>query len=69
MYDMLNESYRFLQDIPPDQSDDATVENILNIRNEILWSGGAGGLAKLFPYIKPFIGKNFLGIDKVKQKD
>ena len=34
VYDMLNESYRFLQDIPPDQSDDATVENILNIRNE-----------------------------------
>jgi hypothetical protein len=63
VYDMLNESYRFLQDIPPDQSDDATVENILNIRNELLWSGGAGGLAKLFPYIKPFIGKNFLGID------
>ena len=64
VYDMLNETYRWLQDIPADQTDDAAVENILNIRNEILWSGGAGGLAKLFPYIKPFIGKNFLGIDK-----
>lgn len=68
VYDMLNESYRFLQGIPPDQSDDATVENILNIRNELLWSGGAGGLAKLFPYIKPFIGKNFLGVDKEAQR-
>jgi hypothetical protein len=64
VYDMLNETYRWLQEIPADQTDDAAVENILNIRNEILWSGGAGGLAKLFPYIKPFIGKNFLGIDK-----
>ena len=62
-YDLLNETYRWLQDIPADQSDDAAVENILNIRNELLWSGGAVGLAKLFPYIKPFIGKNFLGID------
>ena len=62
-YDLLNETYRWLQDIPADQSDDAVVENILNVRNELLWSGGAGGLAKLFPYIKPFIGKNFLGID------
>ena len=62
-YDAMNEVYRFLQGIPADQSDDATVENILNIRNEILWSGGAVGLAKLFPYIKPFIGKNFLGVD------
>jgi len=61
-YDILNETYRWLQDIPADQSDDAVVENILNIRNEALWSGGAIGLAKLFPYIKPFIGKNFLGI-------
>ena len=62
-YDAMNEVYRFLQGIPADQSDDATVENILNIRNELLWSGGAVGLAKLFPYIKPFIGKNFLGVD------
>ena len=68
VYDMLNETYRWLQDIPADQTDDAVVENILNIRNEILWSGGAGGLAKLFPYIKPFIGKNFLGIDKEAQR-
>jgi len=68
VYDMLNETYRWLQDIPADQTDDAAVENILNIRNEILWSGGAGGLAKLFPYIKPFIGKNFLGIDKEAQR-
>ena len=62
-YDLLNETYRWLQDIPADETDDGTVENILNIRNELLWSGGAVGLAKLFPYIKPFIGKNFLGID------
>jgi hypothetical protein len=62
-YDAMNEVYRFLQGIPADQSDDSTVENILNVRNEILWSGGAVGLAKLFPYIKPFIGKNFLGVD------
>ena len=62
-YDLLNETYRWLQDIPADTSDDGLVENILNIRNEALWSGGAVGIAKLFPYIKPFIGKNFLGVD------
>jgi hypothetical protein len=33
-YDLLNEAYRWLNDIPADQSDDAAVENILNIRNE-----------------------------------
>ena len=62
-YDLLNQTYRWLNDIPAAESDDATVENILNIRNEALWSGGAVGIAKLFPYIKPFIGRNFLGVD------
>jgi len=62
LYDSMNEIYRYLNGIDPDQSDDPAVENILNARNELLWSGGAGGLAKLFPYIKPFIGKTFLGV-------
>ena len=62
LYDGMNEIYRYLNGIAPDQSDDPTVENIINARNELLWSGGAVGLAKLFPYIKPFIGKNFLGV-------
>ena len=64
LYDSMNEIYRYLQGIAPDQSDDPAVENILNARNELLWSGGAGGLAKLFPYIKPFIGKTLLGAGK-----
>ena len=64
LYDSMNEIYRYLQGIDPDQSDDPAVENILNARNELLWSGGAGGLAKLFPYIKPFIGKTLLGAGK-----
>ena len=64
LYDGMNEIYRYLNGIAPDQSDDPTVENIINARNELLWSGGAAGLAKLFPYIKPFIGRTFLGVGK-----
>ena len=68
LYDTMNETYRWLNGIEPDQSDDPLVENVLNMRNELLWSGGAVGLAKLFPYIKPFIGKHFLGItDEAKR--
>ena len=63
IYDLLNDSYRWLNGIQAEQADDSTVENILNVRNEALWSGGATGLAYLFPKIKPFIGRNFLGVD------
>ena len=68
LYDTMNETYRWLNGIEPDQSDDPLVENVLNMRNELLWSGGAVGLAKLFPHIKPFIGKHFMGItDEAKR--
>tara|TARA_R110000772_G_scaffold52930_1_gene121177 strand:- start:94 stop:2979 length:2886 start_codon:yes stop_codon:yes gene_type:complete len=63
VYDTLNKTYGWLQGVEADQSDDGAVENIVNLRNELLFSGGAAGLAKLFPYIKPFIGRSFLGIN------
>ena len=63
VYDNVNEIYRYLEGIPEDTTDDPIVENVLNLRDEFLWSGGAVGIAKLFPYIKPFIGKTMLGID------
>ena len=61
VYDIMNNVYAYLEDIPLDKTSDPTVENILNVRNEFLWSGGAVGVAKLFPYIKPFIGRTLLG--------
>ena len=68
VYDTLNKTYGWLQGIDADQSDDGKVENIVNLRNELLFSGGAGGLAKLMPYVKPFIGRAFLGIDDEARK-
>jgi len=61
VYDIMNNIYRYLEGIPLDKTDDPTVENILNVRSEFLWSGGAVGVAKLFPHIKPFIGRTLLG--------
>ena len=67
-YNLLNDAYRWLGDISPEEGNDSDVENIFNMRSELLWSGGAMGIAKLFPYIKPFIGKHFLGINKEAER-
>lgn len=64
-YDMLNQLTRYLYDIPnPEEAirKNQQLRDIYDMRNELLWSGGAVGLSNLFPYIKNAWGKKLLGV-------
>ena len=64
-YDMLNQLTRYFYDIPnPEEAirKNQQLRDIYDMRNELLWSGGAVGLSNLFPYIKSAWGKKLLGV-------
>jgi len=64
-YDMLNQLTRYFYDIPnPEEAirKNQQLRDLYDMRNELLWSGGAVGLSNLFPYIKSAWGKKLLGV-------
>ena len=64
-YDLLNQFTRYLYDIPnPEEAirKNQQLRDLYDMRNELLWSGGAVGLSNLFPYIKSAWGKKLLGV-------
>ena len=64
-YDMMNQITRYLYDIPnPEEAirKNQQLRDLYDMRNELLWSGGAVGLSNLFPYIKSAWGKKLLGV-------
>ena len=70
-YDLLNTFARFIYDIP--NPEEATMKNnelrnLYEMRNELLWSGGAVGLSNVFPFIKSAWGKKLLGITEESAK-
>jgi hypothetical protein len=73
-YDMLNQITRYLSDIPnltEAMEKDETLRNLYDMRNELLWSGGAVGLSQMWPFIKrgfaPLVGVTKGGIDMMKK--
>ena len=69
-YDMLNTMTRYLYDIPnPEEAirKNQQLRDLYDMRNELLWSGGAVGLSNLFPYIKSAWGKKLLGVTEDSQ--
>jgi len=70
-YDLLNSFARFIYDIPnPEEAamKDNELRNLYEMRNELLWSGGAVGLSNIFPFIKSTWGKKLLGITEESKK-
>ena len=70
-YDLLNGFARLIYDIPnPEEAavKDRELRNIYEMRNELLWSGGAVGLSNIFPFIKNAWGKKLLGITEESTK-
>ena len=64
-YDILNQLTRYFYDIPnPEEAirKNQQLRDFYDMRNEVLWSGGAVGLSNLFPYIKSAWGKKLLGV-------
>ena len=69
-YDLLNQVTRFLKDIPnPSEAykKDEKIRNLMDLRAEMLFSGGAIGLQQMWPNAKKLMGKA-LGIGE-KQKN
>tara|TARA_R110000782_G_scaffold270472_1_gene371582 strand:- start:18 stop:3020 length:3003 start_codon:yes stop_codon:yes gene_type:complete len=70
-YDLLNSFARFVYDIPnPEEAamKNNELRNLYEMRNELLWSGGAVGLSNVFPFIKSTWGKKLLGITEESAK-
>jgi len=73
-YDMLNKITRYLNDIPnltEAMEKDETLRNLYDMRNELLWSGGAVGLSHMWPWVKkgfaPLVGVTKGGIDMMQK--
>jgi len=70
-YDLINDATRVIMNLPdPDEAykKDEPIRNLIDMRREAIWSGGAMGLQHIWPLVKPWVGKNMLGVDK-KAKD
>lgn len=66
LYDQLNDMTRIIMQLPdPDLAyqKNEDMRNLMDAREELLWSGGAMGLQHVFPLVKRFLGKT-VGVDK-----
>ena len=70
-YELINDAIRYFEGIPnPTEAvkNDQQLRELLDMRNELLFSGGALGLQRVFGYVKPFLG-NILGVKSKTAKE
>ena len=70
-YELINDTIRYFEGIPdPTEAvkNDQQLRELLVMRNELLFSGGALGLQRVFGYVKPFLG-NILGVKSKAAKE
>ncbi len=69
-YDLINQATRTIMQLPDPEAaykNDEAMRNLMDMRAEMLWSGGAMGLQHVWPFVKPFLGKNIFGVtDDIK---
>ncbi len=66
IYDQLNDMTRIIMQLPDPSAayeKNENIRNLMDAREELLWSGGAMGLQHIFPLVKRFLGKT-VGVDK-----
>jgi len=71
VYDMINDATRVIMGLPdPDEAykKDEQLRNLIDMRDEMLFSGGAMGLQAVWPTVKRFVGKTVLGIGEAQKK-
>ena len=70
VYDLINDATRTIMQLPDPEAayeNDEAMRNLMDMRAELLWSGGAMGLQHVWPFVKPFLGKNIFGVtDDIK---
>ena len=70
-YNIMNDITRYMYNIPdPEEAvkKDERLRDLIEMRNELYWSGGAVGLSNIFPYIKTAWGKKLLGVTEDSKK-
>ena len=66
-YDLINDMTRQIMGLPDPSAaykNDEAIRNLIDARNELLWSGGAVGLSRVWPHMKKFFGKRIFGVEK-----
>ena len=66
-YDLINDMTRQIMGLPDPSAayqNDEAIRNLIDQRNELLWSGGAVGLSRVWPHMKKFFGKSLFGVEK-----
>ena len=70
-YDLINDATRVIMGLPnPDEAylKDEKLRNLMDMRDELLFSGGAMGLQAVWPNVKRFMGKKVFGIKEAQKK-
>ena len=71
VYDLINDATRVIMGLPnPEEAynKDEQLRNLMDMRDEMLFSGGAMGLQAVWPTVKRFLGKTVLGIGDAQKK-
>ena len=66
-YDLINDATRQIMGLPdPSKAykNNEAIRNIVDMRREMLWSGGAVGLSRIWPHVKKFMGSSVFGVKK-----
>jgi len=66
VYDKINDMTRIIMQLPDPEAaykNNEQIRNLMDAREELLWSGGAMGLQHIFPLVKRLIGKS-IGVNK-----
>ena len=66
MYDKINDMTRIIMQLPDPEAaykNNEQIRNLIDAREELLWSGGAMGLQHIFPLVKRLLGKS-IGVNK-----
>ena len=66
-YDLINDMTRQIMGLPDPSAaykNDEAIRNLIDQRNELLWSGGAVGLSRVWPLMKNYLGPNLFGVKK-----
>ena len=66
VYDKINDMTRIIMQLPDPEAaykNNEQIRNLMDAREELIWSGGAMGLQHIFPLVKRLLGKT-IGVDK-----
>ena len=70
-YDLINDATRVIMGLPnPDEAylKDEKLRNLMDMRDELLFSGGAMGLQAVWPNVKRLMGRGIFGIKETQKK-